>query len=378
MRGNIRRNGVFAIWKGKLPREILEVGQQGYSAAEPVVYPEGIEVIDCGLGTNPLGMSDALKRFLAAGKDTNLCDYPTPEPEALKEALAEAYPAWNLAPDRLFLSGGSMGVLLNLARVLFRPGSLVSGVSPQFTDTGLQALYNGALYRPIRLEPPRYAIGTARLMEELEKKPDVLYLDRPNNPTGQVFPLEEFEKVAKVALETGTWVISDEAYGDFIPDSESAACLDLPNVVTCRSFSKGRGAAGIRVGFAVVRDPDLDRLLKTVQPAFAVGTLDAEMAAAALGDTGFLERTLAYVRLAKGRTLEAIEARPEWSVADTDPRTPILLLSQESGSLVNRLAAVGISCEAGTGFFDLDDRSVRLRVPAPEKLDAFLERLAKA
>ena len=48
-----------------------------------------------------------------------------------------------------------------------------------------------------------------------------------------------------------------------------AACLDLPNVVTCRSFSKGRGAAGIRVGFAVVRDPDLDRLLKTVQPAFA-------------------------------------------------------------------------------------------------------------
>lgn len=369
---------MFAIWRGKLPREILGVGQQGYSAAEPVVYPEGMEVIDCGLGTNPLGMPGALRRFLEERKESNLCDYPAPEPEALKAAIVSQYAAWNLAANQVFVSGGSMGILLNLARLLFRPGSVVSGISPQFTDTALHALYNGAAYRPVRLEAPRYRIEMGRLMEALERKPDVLYLDRPNNPTGQLFPLEELEKVAKAALETGTWVISDEAYGDFIPVPESGACLDLPNVVTCRSFSKGRGAAGIRVGFALVRDPELVGLLRTVQPPFAIGTLDAEMAVAALRDADFLERTLAYVKVAKGRTLEALKGKPGWSVADTDPGTPILLLSQEGGSLVKRLAAVGISCEAGTGFFDLDDRSVRLRVPAPEKLDAFLERLAKA
>lgn len=369
---------MFAIWKKKLPREIFEVGQQGYSAAEPVVFPEGVEVIDCGLGTNPLGMPGALKLFLDGGKGYNLCDYPTPEPEDLKAAIVSQYVAWNLVPDQVVVSSGSMGVLLNLARLLFRPGAVVSGISPQFTDTVLHALFNGASYRPVRLEAPRYRIETHRLLEALEGKPDVLYLDRPNNPTGQVFPLDEVEKVARAAMEKGTWLISDEAYGDFMADDESAAVLDFPNLVTCRSFSKGRGAAGIRVGFALVRDPELAGLLRTVQPPFAVGTLDAAMAIAALGDGPFLEETRAYVRLAKGRTLEALKGKPEWLVADTDGRVPILLMSQASGNLAKRLAAVGISCEAGTGFFDLDDRSVRLRVPVPEKLDAFLERLAKA
>lgn len=369
---------MFAIWKGKLPREILEIGQQGYAGAEPVVYPEGVEVIDCGLGTNPLGMPESLRRFLDGGTGCNLCDYPAPEPEDLKAAVVSAHPSWKLSPEQVLVSGGSMGVLVTLVRLLLRQGSVMSGVSPQFTDTVLQALYNGASYEPVELDPPHYAMGVSRLQEALGKKPDVLYLDRPNNPTGQVLPLDHVALVAKAAMETGTWVISDEAYGDFLPDDESAAVLDFPNLVTCRSFSKGLGAAGIRAGFAVIRDPELAALFHKVQPPFAVGSLDVCMALEILKDSAFLAETRAYVRMAKTRALDVAWHKRGWSAADTDDRVPIFLLTQESGNLVQRLAAVGISCEGGSGYFGMDDRSVRLRVPAPDKLEAFLERLVKA
>jgi Histidinol-phosphate/aromatic aminotransferase and cobyric acid decarboxylase len=145
---------VFAIWKGKLPREIFEIGQQGYAAAEPVVYPEGVEVIDCGLGTNPLGMPESLSRFLEGAGGCNLCDYPAPEPEDLKAAIAVAHGSVGHFPGAGADRGGSMGVLVTLVRLLLRPGSVISGVSPQFTDTVLQALYNGASYDPARWRPP--------------------------------------------------------------------------------------------------------------------------------------------------------------------------------------------------------------------------------
>jgi histidinol-phosphate aminotransferase len=369
---------VVAIWKGKLPREIFEIQQQGYAAAEPVVYPEGVEVIDCGLGTNPLGMPESLCRFLGGDKRCNLCDYPAPEPEDLKEAIANVHGTWKLSAEQVLVGGGSMGVLVTLVRLLLRPGSVMAGVSPQFTDAVLQALYNGASYDPVILEPPPYAMKTSRLMEALEKKPEVLYLDRPNNPTGQVLPLDDLARLAGAAMETGTWVISDEAYGDFLPDGESAAVLDFPNLITCRSFSKGLGAAGIRAGFAVIRDHELAALCRKVQPPFVMGALDVCMALEVLNDPAFLDETRAYVRTAKARALDVIRHKRGWSVADTDGRVPIFLLSQESGSLVRRLAAVGISCEGGSGYFGMDDRSVRLRVPAPARLEAFLERLAKA
>jgi histidinol-phosphate aminotransferase len=366
------------MWKGRLPREIFEIGQQGYAAAEPVVYPDGLEVIDCGLGTNPLGMPESLRRFLERGAECNLCDYPAPEPEDLKAAIASAHGAWGVFPDQVLMGGGSMGVLVTLARLLLRPGSVMSGVSPQFTDTVLQALYNGASYKPVQLVPSHYAIETGRLLEAIGRKPEVFYLDRPNNPTGQVLPLDDVALLARSGMETGTWVISDEAYGDFLPDDESAAMLDFPNLVTCRSFSKGPGAAGIRTGFAICRDPELAALYRKVQPPFVIGTLDVLLALEILKDPALLEETRACVRAAKARILNAVSHKRGWSVADTDDRVPIFLLSQESGSLVRRLAAVGITCEGGSGYFGMDDRSVRLRVPAPEKLDAFLERLAKA
>lgn len=366
------------VWKGKLPRELLDIAQQGYVSTEAMMYPKDLEIIDCGLGTNPLGMPKALHDFLDGMNGFTLCDYPTPEPDDLKKAIALRYKAWNILPEQILVGSGSMGVLINLARLFLGPRSVFSGISPQFTDTILHAIYTGASYHPVHLVGPRFRIDMDRLLEAIGKSPALFYLDRPNNPTGQVLPLGHVEQLARAGMEKGVWIISDEAYGDFIPDEESAASLDCPNLVTCRTFSKGRGAAGIRVGFAITRDPDLASLFRIIQPPFAVGTLDAAMAMVALGDKTFLEETRRYVRTAKSKIMETIGNKLDWSVADTDLRVPILLLSQKTGDLVRRLAASGISCEAGTGFFGLDNRSLRLRVPAPNQLDDLLKRMARA
>ena len=366
---------MFIIWKGKFSEVILEAEQRSYAMAKAFQYPDDIETIDCALGTNPLGMPECLKKASLLSGGYDLCGYPVSAEDDLKEAISSAHVAWNISPDQILVGGGSMGVLVTLARILISRGAVLSGISPQFTDAVVQCLCNGASYRPVILEAPRYNIRMDQLLEALVERPDVLYIDRPNNPTGQVLSLENLEKLAVAGIESGTWIISDEAYGDYLPDEESAATLDFPNLITCRSFSKALGAAGLRVGFAVSRDVRLSELFVKAQPPFVIGTIDASMAVKVIGEREFLEKTRRYVQDAKTRVVEILHEKGDLSVADTDLRVPILLLSQKGGDLAARLADKGISCEAGSGFFDMDDSSVRLRVPSPDRLGAFLDRI---
>ena len=156
-----------------------------------------------------------------------------------------------------------MGVLVTIWRLILGPGAVFSGISPQFTDGVLQALYTGAEYRPVRPAGPRFSIEGRALEGLLEGSPAAVYLDRPNNPTGQAVSLDILEKLARRAAEKGAWLVIDEAYGDFLPDCDSAASIDL-NVITCRSF-KG-GAAPDYGWFAVARSPEFAAAYRKLQP----------------------------------------------------------------------------------------------------------------
>ena len=364
------------MWKGKVLNRFLSTQQQGYASVDPVSCPDGVESIDCALGTNPLGMPQSLRPILKGLGDLDIDSYPEPEPESLKSDIVSYHPLWSFNPENILLGCGSMGVLTVLARLTTGPGDRFLGCSPQFTEGALQFVFNGAEYNRLPMAPPRYAISTEAVLSELERtRPALLYLDRPNNPTGQVLPLEDMRSIAARAMDLGCWVVSDEAYGDFIPDEESAACLDFPNLVTCRSFSKGLGLAGIRLGFAIARDIELIRSFRRIQPAFAVPTLGALLARGGLRDMAFIEESRRYVREAKARVSRAVEKKRGWRLAETDGRVPIMLLSLEEGDLFRLLGEAGIACEPGVGFFDLDSRSVRLRVPVPGQLEELLKRL---
>ncbi len=356
---------------------VMAIDQQGYASIGLPSYPEGVALIDCAMGTNPLGMPDAMSRVLKSAEEFPLYCYPgQTEPESLKRKIAERYPSWNIKPENVLVSIGSSGLLVTISRLLGKVGSHFSGFSPQYTDGVLQFVFSGSEYRPVLLERPSYKLSSGAILSKLDELPAFLYIDRPHNPTGQVIALEDIEIIAEKAMKSGCWVISDEAYGDFMPDDESAASLNLPNVITCRSFSKGMGAANIRVGFAVSRDADFCHAYRKVEPVFAVGIINSSLAEAALYDVDFLDSARKYIESAKGRLLKVIAQKKGWSAGDTDVRVPISLVSLDSGDLFSLLAEHGISCAPGAGFFELDNRSVRLRVPHPSQLDELLNRIA--
>jgi succinyldiaminopimelate transaminase len=96
------------------------------------------------------------------------------------------------------------------------------------------------------------------------KRLDLLWVNSPANPTGQVLPAKHLRKVAAWGRERGTVIASDECYSDIYYGDELPASVlspevcngDLTGLLAVHSLSKRSNLAGYRAGF-VAGDPKL-------------------------------------------------------------------------------------------------------------------------
>ena len=86
----------------------------------------------------------------------------------------------------------------------------------------------------------------AMFLQRLDSRHKMVFVDNPNNPTGQVIPLAEIRRIASAAARLGIGVVVDEAYGDYMAKENSAINLldDFDNVVVLRTFSKRLRSCG--------------------------------------------------------------------------------------------------------------------------------------
>ncbi len=92
----------------------------------------------------------------------------------------------------------------------------------------------------------------------------------------------------------------DEAYGDFAETDCLGLIAEHPNVIVTRSFSKGYGLAGLRLGYLVAR-PEVVAGLEKVKDSYNCDTLSLLGGQAALEDRDYLDQTRGKVLATRGR-----------------------------------------------------------------------------
>jgi histidinol-phosphate aminotransferase len=112
-----------------------------------------------------------------------------------------------------------------------------------------------------------------------EKRPKIVHLCNPNNPTGQVVDSVTIDQWAKQWPET--LIVIDEAYISYVPAMVSAVSLGLDNVLVLRSMTKDYALAGLRLGYAVGA-PALIAGMARVQIPWSVNELAQAAGIAAL------------------------------------------------------------------------------------------------
>jgi histidinol-phosphate aminotransferase len=117
---------------------------------------------------------------------------------------------------------------------------------------------------------------------------------------GSHHPAKVIEAMLDRLPETCLLVL-DEAYVDLAPEGTAARIApDDPRVIRFRTFSKGYGLAGLRVGYALAAEP-LARAFDRVRNHFGLGRIAQAGALAALKDQDWLDHVRAQVETARTR-----------------------------------------------------------------------------
>jgi len=144
---------------------------------------------------------------------------------------------------------GSDVALECLCRAYLEPGDKVLTLCPTYENFFVYVLQVGASLVKVELEKP--FVPNLKTVEDRLNSIDaakMVYLVSPNNPCGYILPLYEVETLIGKFPET--LFIVDEAYIEFADVNSFSSLIEtFSNIVILRTFSKGFGLAGVRLGY---------------------------------------------------------------------------------------------------------------------------------
>ena len=247
-------------------------------------------------GTHPL----ALERIRHATAD-DLARYPSLYADPLREAVSERY---GVDVECVTTGAGSDDVLDSAFRASYAPGATMAYAAPTFSMVEPFARMNGLGARAVpwteALDDP------ARL---LEGEPALVYVCRPNNPTGELAPHGWLDELLEARPARAPLVVVDEAYADFAGSTLVPHAPDVANLLVARTASKAFGLAGLRCGYAVGA-PDVALEVEKSRGPYKVSRLAAEATAAAVRDSdGWMASTVDACLENRDRLRDELDAR---------------------------------------------------------------------
>ena len=277
--------------------------------------------VDLSDNTNLWGTHPAALRRIQNASAEDLARYPELYADSLRDAVAQRF---GVDPEAVTTGAGSDDVLDSAYRAAWGPGTGVSYPAPTFSMVGTFATMNGLEARPVDWDEA--LTDPARL---LQGSPALVYICRPNNPTGALAPREWVEAVLDEGGPEGPLVIVDEAYADFAGDSLIGMAPTHPRLLVARTLSKAYGLAGLRCGFAVGR-PDVILEIDKSRGPYKVSRLAIEAAAAAVRDEeGWMRQTVAEAISARHRLVRELGLR---GLTPLESHTNFVLMPAPSGS----------------------------------------------
>ena len=356
--------------KVKLRRELEELEKNSY-ASDQLTLPQG--GIDCSEGCNPYGYPRGIQNVMKTFSTERFSPYPH-SMAAYNGIVSFWSRQYVLKKENILLTDGSISALYTINNLFNIKGAKVLGIAPQFADFAANVRLLGMEYLPVKLDrKDGYKIHIESLLDRLNSKISLVYIDNPNNPTGQVISSEDIERLLKKAEDYNVCVVVDEAYGDFMPKENSAVrfLAQYENLIVVRTFSKGFGLAGLRAGYILAAESLIHCMNKISNP-YQMGEISRELVGAALTvENQIAEHMESFAR--QKRDLRRYLGENLF-MAETCNTVSICMVYHRDlqVDLYHLFLKQGILTVSGTDFDGLDHSCVRLRMPAEGEYPSLL------
>ena len=327
----------------------------------------------------------------------NTNESPVPPPPEFTAALRDAVAAidWNRYPDRgattlrariganygvgpeqVFVANGSNEVLQNLLLAYGGSGRTALTFEPTYAMHSQIARTVGTTV--VQAERNRDFVLDPDVAREVvaDRRPDVVFVCSPNNPTGMIEPQSLIEALLDDVEQYGGLLVVDEAYGQFAPWSATELVADDRNLVVTRTFSKTWSMAAARLGYLV--GPSW--LVETLEIVTLPYHLDAFKQAAGLaaleGGDAMRDRVASLVA-ERERVVTGL-AKLEVTVWPSAANFVLFRPDSEAGAEVWQRMVDDSVLVRNCSSWERLDGCLRVTIGSPAENDAFLAALERA
>lgn len=235
--------------------------------------------------------------------------YPDRDAVALREDLAgylSAQTGTRLGVENLWAANGSNEILQQLLQAFGGPGRSAIGFVPSYS---MHPIISDGTHtewlEAVRADDFSLDVDAA-VAAITDRRPDVVFIASPNNPSGQSVSLADLRRLLDVVPGI---LIVDEAYGEFSSQPSAVSLVEEypTRLVVTRTMSKAFAFAGGRLGYLIATSALIDAMLLVRLP-YHLSSLTQAAARAALRHADDTLGSVATLAAERDRVATALTA----------------------------------------------------------------------
>lgn len=169
----------------------------------------------------------------------------------------------NVQPSEALVTNGALHGLSLIFRSLYRPGAVALCQAPIFWC--IAELLQTCRYRVEYFSLENNQIDWSSLQEKVTDNLRVIFVNTPNNPTGEIFSEDCLRKLLQLAQSCQASLIADLVYDEFVfEENQLIQPLSLQgnwkNLYVVNSMSKNFSAPGLRIGWIISSSDNIQSL----------------------------------------------------------------------------------------------------------------------
>lgn len=254
----------------------------------------GSKIIDFSSNINPLGIPQDIKSLIKKEFDELVQHYPDPEYKLLTQTLSETL---NVGTENLLPGNGSNELIYLLVNML-APKKVLIPVPAYSEYERASASINSKCEFLNFMTGDGFDFRVDEVLKKCDEGLDAIFICNPNNPTGLLVQKEEIEYLVKKCDTKSVFVAIDEAFIDFVEESEKFTLIKLAvkskNVAVLRSLTKFFAIPGLRLGYLVSNSKLVEKLSKR-QPIWSVNNMVQYLGVKLLKNYDFSKKTREYI-----------------------------------------------------------------------------------
>ena len=222
---------------------------------------QGIDIISFAQGEPDFDTPENIKKAAIEAINEGFTKYTdVPGIPELRKAVADKFKRENgieYEPIQILICNGGKQALYEVFRTICEERDQVLIPTPCYVSYAEQIKLTGAT--PIFFktkEENNFRPTLEEVKANLTPRVKAFIINSPNNPTGSIVEKEHLKKIAKLLVERGVYMITDEVYEHLVYDGRnhiSVASLgkkEKEMSITVNSVSKTYAMTGWRVGYA--------------------------------------------------------------------------------------------------------------------------------